>query len=523
MKDESVDKAENAASQACSLCGITLDADAYSWLQEIVDNTNADIDEVQKKIKAAEGIQEDIDNARKMLEDTRKGRDTKQNELYNIQNTKNEILGKIGTSKKLIESKEEEVAATEQKVAEMVDTTLWANDWKAQTKEFSEELRATAEQYGTWLRLQQRLWQDALASATLCRQIEATTGEIEKQMPQWSNLQVDESMRHEDIVYRLGCLQSEITSANEQHTNAIEKREEAQRHLNEYLASNWDISREMLQTLSALSGEDISAIEMKNGAIRDEVFRAEEIVKQLEKHKEESDRAKPQMQAEDNIQSLGELRTKIDEEVKKISQEIGAIRRDMEQDELNKKQLASLMKEVEEKKAEYDKWNPLDNMIGDALGKKFRKIAQGYVLSNLINSANFYMRKLGDRYKLYCEPGSLLISVEDSYQGFARRASSTISGGERFIVSLALALALSDIGQGLKVDTLFIDEGFGTLSKEYLQNAIATLRSLHSATGRHVGIISHIEELSEHIPVQIRVNQANSSSYSSISVVPSIS
>ena len=113
--------------------------------------------------------------------------------------------------------------------------------------------------------------------------------------------------------------------------------------------------------------------------------------------------------------------------------------------------------------------------------------------------------------------------LEDAYQGFVTRAASTISGGESFLVSLSLALALSDIGQRLSVDTLFIDEGFGTLSGEPLQNAINTLHALHTQAGRHVGIISHVEELKERIPIQIQVNQEGSHSSSTIRIVPEYS
>ena len=112
--------------------------------------------------------------------------------------------------------------------------------------------------------------------------------------------------------------------------------------------------------------------------------------------------------------------------------------------------------------------------------------------------------------------------MEDAYQGFVSRAASTISGGESFLVSLSLALALSDIGQQLQVDTLFIDEGFGTLSGEPLQKAVETLRSLHTKAGRHVGIISHVEELQERIPVQIQVNQEGNNSSSKVKIVPEI-
>lgn len=130
------------------------------------------------------------------------------------------------------------------------------------------------------------------------------------------------------------------------------------------------------------------------------------------------------------------------------------------------------------------------------------------------------MKTLTDRYTLKVTPGTFVISLEDAYQGFVSRAASTISGGESFLVSLSLALALSDIGQQLQVDTLFIDEGFGTLSGEPLQKAVETLRSLHTKAGRHVGIISHVEELQERIPVQIQVNQEGNNSSSKIKIIP---
>lgn len=128
------------------------------------------------------------------------------------------------------------------------------------------------------------------------------------------------------------------------------------------------------------------------------------------------------------------------------------------------------------------------------------------------------MATLTDRYRLTVKPGSFIVSIEDAYQGYATRATSTISGGESFIVSLALALALSDIGDRVSSNTIFIDEGFGTLSGEYLHKAIETLRKLRSGTGRHVGIISHVEELREKIPVQIVVERESNESFGTIRV-----
>ncbi|MDE5643552.1 MAG: exonuclease SbcC, partial [Muribaculaceae bacterium] len=165
-----------------------------------------------------------------------------------------------------------------------------------------------------------------------------------------------------------------------------------------------------------------------------------------------------------------------------------------------------------------EKWDRLNLMFGSRDGKKFRAIAQSYVLGHLVDIANGYMRHLMPRYKLRVQPGTFVILVEDSYQGGELRPASSISGGETFVVSLALALALSDMSGKLSMDMLFIDEGFGTLSGEALRRAVDTLRSLHGSKHRRVGIISHVEELRECIDVQIQLRQENRNGASEICI-----
>ena len=138
------------------------------------------------------------------------------------------------------------------------------------------------------------------------------------------------------------------------------------------------------------------------------------------------------------------------------------------------------------------------------------------------------MKSLYGRYTLVGTPGTFIISLkekdENNKESKSQRASVTLSGGESFLVSLALALALSDMGDELHVDTLFIDEGFGTLSGEPLDNAINTLKTLPSKVNRRVGIISHVKELQDlnRIPVQIQVKQNPKSTSSTIEIIPKL-
>lgn len=177
-----------------------------------------------------------------------------------------------------------------------------------------------------------------------------------------------------------------------------------------------------------------------------------------------------------------------------------------------------LREDKDRKDAALADWKVLDSMFGTADGKRFRTIALSYILGGLIERANTYMQSLTDRYRLSVHPGTFIILVEDAYQGYARRPATSISGGESFIVSLSLALALSDISEVSGADILFIDEGFGSLSGRELDNAIAMLQNLHSLSRRRVGIISHLPRVSESLPVQIQVARATPLSSSSLTV-----
>ena len=279
---------------------------------------------------------------------------------------------------------------------------------------------------------------------------------------------------------------------------------------------------ERLEELNAYTSNDISRENESHKTAREAVVAKKTLFDNAEKLITEHQTKKPDLTEGDSLEALNERIEGIEKQLAEIGEKKGAINQELKMDKENKERLGALIKDAEDKKAVYQKWSRLNQLIGNSTGSTFRKIAQSYVLTSLIHSANSYMKTLTDRYTLKVTPGTFVISLEDAYQGFVSRAASTISGGESFLVSLSLALALSDIGQQLQVDTLFIDEGFGTLSGEPLQKAVETLRSLHTKAGRHVGIISHVEELQERIPVQIQVNQEGNNSSSKVKIVPEI-
>lgn len=169
-------------------------------------------------------------------------------------------------------------------------------------------------------------------------------------------------------------------------------------------------------------------------------------------------------------------------------------------------QVAARQAEIAAQHAVCEVWRQLYDLIGSADGKKFRNFAQGLTFDVMIAHANRELAKMSDRYVLVrAQDGHLGLDVMDDWQGGEVRTTKNLSGGEQFIVSLALALGLSAMaGEKIRIDSLFLDEGFGTLDEQALDQALDTLASL-PAQGKLIGIISHVGALRERIGTQIQV------------------
>ena len=202
---------------------------------------------------------------------------------------------------------------------------------------------------------------------------------------------------------------------------------------------------------------------------------------------------------------------------KTLSERQGELRAQLQGDELRRQSLQQLFTEIGAKQAEYDLWQQLNSLIGSADGAKYRKFAQGLTLDHLVYLANQQLQRLHGRYQLARRSsGELELEVVDTWQGDVARDCKTLSGGESFLVSLALALALSDlVSHKTSIDSLFLDEGFGTLDGETLEVALDALDTLN-ASGKMIGVISHVEALKERIPVQLKVHKSVGLGYSAL-------
>jgi len=210
------------------------------------------------------------------------------------------------------------------------------------------------------------------------------------------------------------------------------------------------------------------------------------------------------------LDQIQEESASITMQLSELQKTLGAIDQKLqihiEQQQLQQRRLQA----VETQRKECARWDRLHELIGSADGKKFRNFAQGLTFELMVAHANRQLQKMSDRYILMRDSDEPLeLNVIDNYQAGEIRSTKNLSGGESFIVSLALALGLSNMAsRNVRVDSLFLDEGFGTLDEDALETALETLSGLQQ-DGKLIGIISHVPALKERIGTQIQVEAGN--------------
>ena len=352
-----------------------------------------------------------------------------------------------------------------------------------------------------------------------CNNIKNRLLNILTQKPEWKNQITQTASKVDDLQNRVNKFYEALTQTLSQYNNLNNENLELEKAIQNFLQANQDFTREKLEIINTVEENKIQDVEKWIKIYKDQEITLKANKENAEKRIEEHQKNKPNIEENQSLEQIKANVLDLEKQLKEISEQRGGLEKEIEVCQKNIKQREELNQRLKQAEEEFLKWEKLNNLIGDSTGGKFRKIAQSYVLENLINSANYHLRSLTDRYKLRVKPGSFIIELEDAYNGYTLRPATTISGGESFLISLSLALALSDIGRGLSLDILFIDEGFGTLSKDVLQTAIETLGVLHKTLKKNVGIISHVEELQERIPVQIKVQQEGNTSSSMVSIL----
>ena len=519
-EDDSVSLAEKRAKEACSECGIdAICTSSTTYLDNLEANSllsmkhlDGQIEEGENKELIAKGKRSELDTMRKRMSDL--ARQAQQDESL-----LNECKGKIATAEMIIKTKEEEEKSAREKAEANIASGNWDMDWHTDPEASASTLLAAAKVFQEMTRKKQTEISLLEKAKITYMNVGATSDAILRLMPGWSVVKPSSTSTDSSDLHSLASnIYSNVTSAVIQKKNAEDIYDKGKASLDSFIEAHQALNVERLIFLNRYSSSMVQeeALLLDNG-LKNATAKKALLSSAVSRHDNHL-QSRPDFSEDETLEVIDNRLVELEKELAEANEQKGALNQELKNDAENKLKLGMLIEKADIKKSIYLKWSRLNQLIGNATGSTFRKIAQSYILTSLVHAANNYMKTLTDRYTLKVNPGTFVISLEDAYQGFASRAASTISGGESFLISLSLALALSDMGQQWQVDTLFIDEGFGTLSGEPLEKAIETLRSLHSKSGRHVGIISHVEELQERIPVQIQVNQEGHSSSSKVGV-----
>ena len=520
-KDKSIVNAEKDAICACEACGIeSLGDSTLLQLHELQEKTETLRRELETSIGDGEAKEKENKKNREALYEKRKELEKLNTKVTGEEKKINDCKGRIVTSETLAQTKNKEIILAQEQASELLETGDWKIDWMEHPEVFSLSLEHAADSYGKYESKRQVLLAQYESIKANIANIASVVRNILQTIPVWAEIQPEAEKEVKNLFEKANEINASVSTAISQLKMAEEAYAKNKGLLNSFLLENENIDKDRLSALNGYTNNDIKQMQALLKAGNDAVVAKRTLHEKATQQHLSHQQNKPEMSDEDTFENL---LVRIEEQGNLLEEILGKkvrINQELKADKESKAERGALIEEAEKKKENYEKWSRMNQLIGDANGHKFRKIAQSYVLTSLVHSANSYMKTLTDRYALRVTPGTFVIMIEDAYQGYVSRAASTISGGESFLVSLSLALALSDIGQTLSADILFIDEGFGTLSGEPLQNAVNTLRSLHTKAGRHVGIISHVEELQERIPIQIQLIQEGKNSCSKIRVVP---
>jgi exonuclease SbcC len=512
-------------------------------------------EELESSIAELEDIEDEIDDAREAFNKT----------LGSIDVDFDDDLSPADR----IEVAEKQLCNRKEEINDEEDALLDAKEERDEAKEAYESKREKLEEardaYEEWVEALDQLDEDIGELENEIEDLEAELGEQATELVEqfeevdidvdWSDDNVSDISGFEDSLaeaeeqyesfesaeQKVEGLESEIESLENELDSHIQSWEYAWERLN----GTYDESRETIRRIDKLENnlrdeikswvedsEYFDSIDAANQALLDvsELNELEQLCEELEAELEE---------AEDNLEQLKKQRaehgedkpeqldteeaerSEIEDEVGKLSEEksekrekVGELTSELEQKEKILKKRSDKQEELEAlEERKQNIVDPMYELVGKSDGDKFKRFVQALNLQKIVVQANQYLESLRDRYRLDVATGKhgfpeLDFSVIDRFHGGRKRDPGTLSGGETFLVSLSLALALADQRHlNLPIETLFLDEGFGTLDQDALDTAVNTLNQLHHTLGRTVGIISHVSGLAEKIPEHIVVRK----------------
>ncbi|MDD4760296.1 MAG: AAA family ATPase [Bacteroidaceae bacterium] len=506
--------------QSCEACGLfNMDEDVMSKLNIQQKEKTLELNKVTEKLDKVQLLVREIANLQIEKNRLQNDMDNAQKKLNKVQDSMRQNQSDIRQNQVLINSQKMFIVKSVNEISDKISWKNWQTELQSDGDTFIKRLEKSAKDYDVLKNEEKDLKNRLDSIANEKRNVEISRNSILQLIPKWKELYSGEKQNLKDLNIKYIKLNTDIGMLIQKNKNVSEIQSKKTSQLDAFFMEHTKISRERLVELLNVNPSQIEEKRSAQQQKQKEEFEAKISYFELSAQNEKLQQEKPDMETDDTIEALTFEGKKLDGLIKTYNQNFGSEKQKVTQNE----KLLETVKMEQDKltflRQKYNQWNRLCRLFGDAQGVRFRTIAQSYVLRNLLYNANGYLKYLSERYKLECQSGSLTILFRDLYQGGALRPVTTLSGGESFLVSLSLALGLSSLNrQGLSIDTLFIDEGFGTLSSDYLNVVMDTLEKLHQIGGKRVGIISHVESLRERIKTQIQINR-NGQSSSKVEVI----
>lgn len=504
----------------CTSAGfLSVDENTAQLLEEKLKTTKTEQDQYHVLLEQAQLLLKERDALQVRKDRQQQLIDLRKEELNKQGKALDELKNQILTQKELIDSETKNINRSLDEVRKQVLWTDWENEWNDSPLNFINRIQRETDVYTEKQKRLENITNRLIREQDTLNEVLALQKQTSETFPSWT-AEVNSALQVFELKQEWANLYAESKVLNQSMVQTSHDMEDASGALEKFYSEHPEISREELPALAVLNKEQIEAMKTQLLNLQNQLTTLKGKLELANQNIRQHEALKPSLEETDNLESLKVENTVLTEKVRNFNQQIGQIQMRLSE---NTKQEVALKHEKQketELEAEFQKWDRLCSLFGDARGSHFRNIAQSFVLKELLHGANYYLNRLSDRYELECQAGSLTILLRDYYQGGTARPASTLSGGESFLVSLSLALGLSSISrQSLSVDTLFIDEGFGTLSDGYLQVVMDTLEKLHQMGGKKVGIISHVEGLRERIKAQIQVKRLDNSRSEIISVI----
>lgn len=487
-------------------------------------------DQLQQLIRQLDEREKNQQSAQQALQQLQNQAELKRQELDNLQEAltdlearytnsqdrANQIMGKYGLSF------DEKTAKQAFKKLETTKTEWENRNTKAEQLSRQLEVNRSKRQ-----QLQQQLAEREATFAEQQKEVEQEQEAIAQLQAERTNLFGDKDPAKEQARQQAAIKKAEtqLETRREAYTNAQQQLAQAKTSQKDKQKASQQLQQKVAQHRQQLE-EEARAAGFEDAASARQALLPEATAQAIEQQQQQLQQRQLELErslkdTEEQLQqtlslaltdadaaSLLETLQAEEKQLNEQQQQLGAMAEKDRLQQERKAKAAGLADKIEQQRQQYRRWAQLNEIIGQADGKKFRTFAQGLTLQKLTQLANAHLQHLHGRYFIQKrDEEELELDIIDTYQADNRRSMNTLSGGESFLVSLALALGLSDLaGQHTQIRSLFIDEGFGTLDENTLDLAIATLENLQ-ASGKKIGIISHVKELKERIATQIQVEK----------------